>query len=67
MRIKVVDKETNKSAIYNYNEQNNFYDLKQFIIEKFENFTNVDIIDFETIRPSKKILAENNNTVQSLF
>ena len=46
MRIKVVDKETNKSAIYNYNEQNNFYDLKQFIIEKFENFTNVDIIEF---------------------
>ena len=67
MRIKVVDKESNKSAIYNYNEQNNFYDLKQFIIEKFENFTNVDIIDFETIRPSKKILAENNNTVQSLL
>ncbi len=69
MRIKLVNKKTNKSVVYNYNDTNTFYDLKQFIIASFETFKQVNLnnIQFETGRPASEIIADDNAAVRSLL
>ena len=68
MRLKLVDKSTNKSWVYNYDNTNTIMDLKLAVLREFESFTSesVEEMQFETIRPSKVLVVANEMLVSSI-
>ena len=69
MRLKLVDKSTNKSWVYNYDNTNTIMDLKLAVLREFESFTSesVEEMQFETIRPSKVLVVANEMLVSSML
>ena len=69
MRLKLVDKSTNKSWVYNYDKTATIMDLKRTVVGAFETFESgsVEEIQFETLRPSKVLVVANDMLVSSML
>ena len=69
MRLKLVDKSTNKSWVYTYDNADTIMDLKRAVVREFESFDSesVEEMQFETIRPSKVLVVANEMLVSSIL